>query len=187
MNINKNSWHYKVWNHYTANVFHINPNFCEYTRTIFIKAPVCLLLILVFSVFLAATQLAIAIPLLIIGYRPGLKEFWASGDYDQRFIVPYSGLKIKRKLPNFPFELYPWHVLLPVVLVIAQWALIHYDMWPIEGVCAGVVVAALIAAYFAENGDTETVRLLKAKFAAKKQMICPLITFTDEPTKLDED
>jgi hypothetical protein len=182
MNINKNSWHFKVWKHFTSHSYYEfqGGNFCEYTRTIFIKAPACCLAIVLVALMVSIGQLVVAIPAGIVGYRPGLKEFWGN-DYP-RFLVPYDGLQIRRKGTHIPFELYPWHVLLPLVLIAAQWALIHFGAWPVEAVVVALIVVGLAIAYLYDNGDTETMRLLKAKAEAKHRMICPLITFTDEPT-----
>ncbi len=182
MNINKNSWHFKVWKHFTSHRHYEwsgDANFCEYTRTVFVKAPVCCLSWVVIGTIIGAFQLIIAIPVMIVGWRPGFYEFW--GADEPKFLVPYDGLHIPRK-DKFPFELYPWHVLLPMALIAAQWALIHYNGWKIEAAIAACIAVVMGAAYLYENGDTETVRLLKAKAEAKHRMICPLITFTDEPT-----
>ncbi len=182
MNINKNSWHFKVWKHFTShrNYEFDGGNFCEYTRTVFVKAPACCLALALMVTVVSTAQLVIAIPVMIVGWRPGIKEFWGN-DYP-RFLVPYEGLKIRRKNSHIPFELYPWHVLLPVALIAAQYIAIVTGAWRVEAIIAAAIAVVSGIIYVSENGDTETVRLLKAKAEAKHRMICPLITFTDEPT-----
>ena len=190
MNINKNSWHYKVWKEFTDHKsYQGEANFCEYTRTIFIKAPACCLLVLVLGSLIVIGQILIAPFVIPFGWRPVGPAFFKESNSD--FIVRYEGIRIWRGQELF--VLYPWHVLLPIALVVGQWAIIHYNGWFWPGViesCMLVVLSIIMgAAWWCENGNSETVRLIKAKAAAKHRMICPLITFTDEPTStnLEED
>src|ERR1035437_7123011 len=108
MNVNKNSWHYKVyaWSYFHSYDVPWSTNLCQYTRRLVTFVPVKALVFGVVGIFVLLLEAAVLPFLLAIGLRPNRLLFFDAG-YDQT-VVEYDGLRI----PGTKFRVLPWHVIL---------------------------------------------------------------------------
>lgn len=172
MNINTKSWHYKVYDFSYA----MNPwgppaqtNLCQYCRRLVFVAPLLALLMVIMFAFYGVFFVIKSLAFLVIGYRPN------SWQIDKQ--APYPGLKLGA------FQLYPWHILAPIAAVYLEYLLIHYCGWKWPLIVEGSLLAVaglLIGLLFLP--DTEGYHLAASWIAAKKQNICPVVTFDNRPT-----
>ncbi len=162
MVIDRNSWHYKLWNFYCNLKYSIvdwhekeNTNLCTYMKGIFIYLPITLLIYaLVYSFGGLVFPLIIFIGLLI-GIRP-------SGFYH---FEDYSPIVIKG------YRLYPiqFIILLLPVAILLLWNLKIGLIIIASLVVLGLIVFGLI--------KLKSLSIFKNYFTAKKRGICPIIEF----------
>lgn len=181
MNINKKSWHYKLYSWtYDAWDRSYTPersNLCQYFQRIVWMGFFTFL----WSAILSIGYVLVATPvLLLFGLRP--VNVWEDHIIStQQLCEKYQGLKIGS------FRLYPWQVLLPSVFLFLEWLWFHYAShwyYPL-GVQLSIIEIFAFSIFFYEVSDNETVVIARNFLSAKKQGICPLVEFNDEPTSKD--
>lgn len=184
MHINKNSWHYKVYN-FTYNVYDrpSRTNLCSYLKRVILVAPLHLLMYIIVSLGIVGMLLIVLIPALLVGFRPTGVPFISNSKYEDSY-TQYRGWQPKWA----PFELYPWHLILLGLIVTIIWSVIHFAGWIyfIIPVSLMLFTAAIVMAYILiYDSESESVRLWKANMAAKKSKICPVVTFDEQDTSSD--
>ncbi len=183
MVINRNSWHYHVYDFsYTFSSRLLTPtqtNLCQYVRRIAFVAPFVGIgiagMFCVLAIVTACTLLAAP----IFGYVP---IQWSKPWDIFEGMRKYEGLKVGKSYNAF--QLYPWHVLLTVIIVGIH--VLMYHAWGghpliVEGKVIGVI-ALIIAAIFGlfYYFDSSTGKVVNAYLAAKKQKVCPVVEFTNK-------
>lgn len=186
MEINKNSWHYKVWawSHSGTDGSGTIPeqsNLCSYVRELFIRVPLILfalaLVIITMGVLIVVPLNIAALPFGFYFRHPIVQDLRGRGGEDH--MVRYQGLKIGN------FVLLPWHVLLPALVVLTVWwdyrSVQRHEfanfpfLLSIAALFTGVVCGAI---YLYSNSQTS--KLAREYVSAKTKGICPLITFKDD-------
>lgn len=168
MNINKNSWHYKVF----ANTFSLfedtiprQSNLCQYFRRLMF-APFIYLLAMVAIVIV----FAIVGPLsTLIGYYPVIHNAYGGDVFEK-----YPGLKVKG------VEVYPWMVILLGLFLWLNVASFIYA-WHVTFIIEGSIVGCIVALFFGVAFIPGLWHLTSEWLAARKQKICPLINFIEKP------
>lgn len=160
MKINANSWHYKIvnWTYMYGLNNAVCPDLCTYMRRLLLVAPI----LGVVFVVMQSIMLPITLLKLIVGERPS-GVFWQSDE-------EYGGLMIGN------FELYPWHIVLPGIIIYAHyfavkhigWKFLGYEGLGIFGIALLIFVLILIL-------DTQSPFRVWVK--AKTQRFCPLVEF----------
>jgi hypothetical protein len=197
MQINKNTWHYKVWLwSYEAwgknppnrspfdwderKVANYTTNLCTYIQGTFWRIVGWLLASMVFlpCYYFIMTPIA-----LCIGLRPmsPIRAFAGAGK-DCAF-KSYDGLRIN------DFELYPGYLVLPLLvlslIIFGECILWRASFW------AGLIINSLLGLLVLGVGglfvvdvldasNNQTWMLTKEWITAKKNGVCPLITFEDK-------
>ena len=174
MNINTKSWHYKLyaWTYYTWGSYpSIATNLCEYTQRLFWVS----LLTFLFRGFMLAMFVAFMPVMFVFGMRPiDPRNGWMDRPFGP--FVGYRGL--------FGW-LYPW-----MVLGVAGFVLIEariFNMHRVGSIWFHSILTALVALiavlWFVFGSKSESMRLFRAWAGAKKDRICPLVSFSDSPTE----
>ncbi|MDE1833815.1 MAG: hypothetical protein KGH64_00595 [Candidatus Micrarchaeota archaeon] len=169
MIVNKNSWHYKVYKFSYLGVDYPSEstNLCQYVRRITIVVPV-----IGAAVLTAVLIVVLSNPIFFIAGRY-LKMPWQGASSMER----YQGLRLGT------FELYPWHILLPTLIVIGEFFLVRRLGWvypvAVPVAFASVMLCALGVAYFFKQRSSTKPSLLGAWLKAKKERVCPLINFEE--------
>ena len=171
MVIKKNSWHYKVWSfsHKLWEDSRFAPtsvSLCSYVRQIVLSPFNLLLWLLAVGIFGAGFGVVLILQTIMGLLTGSLPDDWKR--FDQR---SYNGLKIGR------LELFPIHFILVAALIWAFKMLTSVNVFWIGGPIIGVAALMIVVASL-WNSDTMT--LIKSWFSAKKQGVCPLITFQDK-------
>lgn len=178
MQINKNSWHYKVYGWTYEHSFCIpeRTNLCQYVQRIVLgSVGICLrFAFLSVANIVALIFYVILMPFaLFFGYLPTL----FSQKHGEIF-TPYSGLKI------WGAEFYPYHLLPAGGIVLAEMILAHdyglkYIVISQASIVAAIITLLVGLYYYDDFKKIEAVSLAKKYFSAKKQGICPLVEFTE--------
>lgn len=187
MEINKNSWHYRAWawSHRQGIGEYVpeQTNLCSYVRRLVIGVPLIALGIVVL-ILLASLLIVIPTNLAILpfGYyarHPVIEDL--SGRH-RPSIASYQGLKIGS------FRLLPWHVIVPVLLVLlGRWnygIISHRAFHGFGGVLfimeLIVLFMGLLVGGITLYQETGTGSLIREYVDAKAKGVCPLITFKDD-------
>ena len=180
MIVNTNSLHYKLYKVLHAHTYGRVPektNLCAYVRYLVLMPLfllfICLPIWICYQVIKAVCFVPLTVILAFFGRRPTRYRC----DLDS--FTGYTGLKIG------PLELHPWSVALPLV-VIASPGLMYLS----SGTTASIITASVLVGIAALIGiflffSTETGKLAGAYLAAKKQRVCPVVEFADEPTTIN--
>lgn len=187
MVVNKNSWHYKVYDFSYALSLKNQPrdrtNLCQYMRRLLFVAPIIGFLCAFMFCFAAVMVLCFYLFGPIFGWVPKqwLKPWIV---FDDKAVYKYEGLRIGRSYNAF--QLYPWHVILAVLVVGLEWVVYHvwgFHPLAVQGEIVGAValfVGLIFAVVEFSYSDTGTVGLVKEYVSAKKQKVCPVVEFTDK-------
>jgi len=174
MMIDKNSWHYKVWEWSYTNPIcdHYPPsqtNLCSYMRRILLLTPLNALLVAIGSILYT---LVVFIPVVTFRWCIGYKTTSLDITQDTQ---EYNGLRVANKV-----EIYPWHVLVPAAFIgIQAWAFSKFNPGHVgifDAVLAGIAAVVVLTFFMLKSDKTEVFR---DWFWARKQKICPTIEFGD--------
>lgn len=184
MIINKNAWHYHVYEFSYALSRDYPPsrtNLCQYMRRIMFVAPFVSVLLAVLLAFATMVTLIGVLFMPIFGYVP---TKWAKPWYifEHDGTRKYQGLKLGRSYNAF--QVYPWHIILLALIVAIEWVVYHYfGVHPlvVQGEIVGVILALVgivvgLFIYF----DSSTGKVINEYLAAKKQKVCPVVEFKNE-------
>lgn len=192
MNINRNSWHYKVYNWTYDNFLNVGKaplqtNLCQYVQRIiwgtlwwsFLHIAATAIIIVMAPTMTIAYYVG-GFFALFVGWRPiSIVEFIVDGPSD---FVRYDGLQIGRR-----FQLFPGHILALAGLVLSEYELWHhYPHGCLIGhlIGLGVMICLGLLAWWVTA--PKELDILHAYIFAKKQRFCPLIEFTETPTDTKE-
>jgi hypothetical protein len=180
MNISKNSWHYKVyawsckeWEGYIPT----QTNLCSYWQTVVFGAPLIALFNKVpLGIVFYGVVGGIFIPACwLVGFKPN-DIFNDHGDQSRPTFVRYNSPVSIRG-----FRLYPWHAVVLGVILFCNWLIVTHQGWKydliLEGSLLGLAVV-IIGSIFYFTSDTW--KLTKEVFAAKKIGVCPVVNFIEE-------
>lgn len=178
MEINKNSWHYKTYAWSYEWDFGEAPkeiNLCAYVRRLMFGVPVNGLFFGI--IFLIVGLVAIAATVLMFPFGYYLRHPLIN--YGNPHVGSYNGLRIGK------FNLLPWHVIVPALIVLLAWGNYHMfhlygafnKLTIIEAFCS-IPLLILGVIFFCFNTDIGG--LVKGYVDAKTKGICPLITFRDD-------
>jgi hypothetical protein len=139
------------------------------------------------SALLSAAYVLVAAPIMLLfGFRP--VNVWEDHIISsRRFATKYPGLKLGPPVPP-QFDLYPWHVLLPSLFVFLEWLWFHYKPWYYPVFIQLFLLALfgfLVFWLWIHDGYSESAVIVRNWFSAKKQGVCPLVEFDDQPTSKD--
>ena len=101
-------------------------------------------------------------------------------------IKEYSGLYIK----GIPFDIYPWHVILPAVVIFGEvygGLLVGLTFFKVEGIvilCCAVIAALVVGIVRYFHSDTK--HLVDNWVEAKTKRFCPTVEYVNETDKTDE-
>jgi len=184
MNININSWHYK-WYKWTYSFYDSDipeqTNLCQYVNRMVWMSLLIGMISVLFSTFTVIGPMCyylFAPLLLIIGYRPQRtsKQNLLKGPTTY---IKYSGLNVFGW-----FRLYPWHLVLPVFVV---W--FEFHIWRHNAVVNVVIGHVMIVVIWfillwstGVLSNSETIKLIRATIKAKTSHVCPIVTFSKDPT-----
>lgn len=182
MEINKSSWHYKAyaWS-YVWDFIPVpqDTNLCSYVRTILFRVPVSAFLFSFLFSLLGAIILIGNIFAIPFGYY-FRHPMTMTGNHEPT--GQYQGLALGN------FRLLPWHVLVPVLLVLlGRWnyRFISHHAFHGLGMAFFIMEIAMLLVGLIVGGTilyryTGTGSLIQEYMDAKTQGICPLITFKDQ-------
>lgn len=186
MEINRNSWHYKLWewSHREGGGYvPAQTNLCSYVRRLVIGVP---LLTFAFVVFILLAALIIVIPanlgLLPFGYYARHPIIEDLNEQHRPTVGRYQGLKIGS------FRLLPWHVIAPVLLVpLGRWNYGIISHRAFHGFAGALFIMELLVLFMGllVGGSTlyqktGTGTLIREYVDAKTKGVCLLITFKDD-------
>ena len=189
MQLDKNTWHYRVWNWTHVGPTPIATNLCSYVQRI-IWLPILYGLVgLIFYTVVPLFFYLIATPIgLLFGYRPGvwaidplgLNTEWTREQTTHEPMVKYDLYRIGN------FAMKTWYLLILGLVVFIEYALCYFHGTRSVLVTEGAVIGALVAIVggficlcWVSDASSGIGFVVKAWFKAKKQGVCPLVTFTD--------
>jgi hypothetical protein len=171
MKINKNSWHFRIYNWTYSAWDRGTPrktNLCSYVQRILWIPPLTALFAVTLGSILVAANILAALFVTPVGFRPKNIFFFEYRKYD--------GLGIG------PITIYPIHVLLPALILWLNWhfsarygwaKVFYVDVAIATPLCLlGAIALTCYLMWFRDPfvGDY---------LAAKKAGICPIVTFED--------
>jgi hypothetical protein len=108
-----------------------------------------------------------------IGYKPTSFNF-----NDEAPFVKYQSVS----LPWYG-ELLPYHFVVAAIIISLEWLWFHECGWKYPVFIQGGVIATFALLIGLMNYlESDFSKVVSAWFAARKQRICPIVNFTEEPT-----
>lgn len=181
MVINRNSWHYKVYDFtylFSRKATPRQTNLCQYVRR-FLLLPWIGILATVMAAFMVIIITCAFTFGPIFGYVPKTFNPLTFFEHDMH---KYQGVKFGKSYNAF--QLYPWHIILGLMFIAGHVA-IYYECGIHPLVTEGEWVVGIVAAIAAFIGvmvylDSSTGKVINGYLAAKKQKVCPVVEFKNE-------